>query len=136
MPSWRLPDRKAFNDACKKYQKERASDKLSLQSEHNLNGVISDARNSSSTPNINSGIPIPHCSTNVITRSYSSPESTFQNGSGDGTTLTHISQPFDSSIRPSAHSSPSASHLTTELTPAEKLSRSMRVFVAWKASSS
>jgi hypothetical protein len=97
-----------------------------LQFEHKSNGIISDSRNSSSTPNINSNIP--HSST-VITRSHSNPEATFLNSSDDGTT------PFDPAIRPSTQSSPSIPHLTPQLPPAQKLSRSMYVFVAWKASS-
>ena len=131
MPSWQLTDRSQFERSCKKYQElvVEERDKLSLQSEQKSNGVISDARNSSSTPNINSNIPpIPYSSTG-ITRSHSSPESTFQNSSEDGTT------PFDPAIRPSTQSSTSFLHLTPELPPAQKLSRSMYVFLAWKASS-
>ena len=131
MPSWPLPDRVCFENACDKYLEEvlRERDKSSLQFEQNSNGIVSDARNSSSTPNINSNIPppIPHSST-AITRSHSSPESTFLNSSDDGTT-------FDPAIRPTTQSSPSVIHLTPELPPAQKLSRSMAVFVAWKASS-
>jgi hypothetical protein len=121
-----------FDKSCKKHRDWVATerDKSLLQFEHRSNGVISDARNSSSTPNINSSIHIPHCSSTLITRSYSTPESAFQNTSDDGTT------PSDPAIRPSAQSSPSSSpHLITELSPTQKLSRSMRVFVAWKASS-
>ena len=130
MPSWPLSDRVQFEKACDKYLElfSGVPDKPSLQSEHNSNGVLSDARNSSSTPNINANIsPILH-STTAITRSHSSPEATFQNSSDDGTT------PFDPAIRPSTQSSPSVLHLPPELPPAQKLSRSMGVFLAWKAS--
>ena len=128
-----MQDRIVFDKACKKYQKwvTEEREKLALQSEHKANGVVSDARNSSSTPDINSSI---HRSATAITRSYSSPESTFQNANDDGTTpLTDIPLPCDPAIRPSAQSSPSAPHLIPELPPSQKLSRSLRVFVAWKA---
>ena len=134
MPSWPTADRTAFETACAKYQEvvdsEERDKSSSLQFEHKSNGVICDARNSSSTPNINSNIPpILHSSTAII-RSHSSPESTFQNSSDDGTT------PFDPAIRPSTQSSsPSVLHITSELPPAQKLCRSMGVFLAWKASS-
>ena len=130
MPSWRLEDRVAFEKTCNIYQdclaKER--DKSSLPFEPKPNGVISDARNSSSTPNITSSIPTPHRSSSVITRSYSSPEATLQNSSDDGTT------PSDPAIRPSTQSSPSVIHRIPVLPPSQKLSRSMSVFLAWKAS--
>lgn len=130
MPSWPLPDRVSFESACDKYQEkyQEMLDNSSLQFEHKSNGVVSDVRNSSSTPNINSTIsPILH-SASAITRSHSSPEATFQNSSDEGTT------PFDPAIRPSTQSSPSVQYLTPELPPAQKLSRSMGVFLAWKAS--
>ena len=132
MPTWRLQDRIVFDKSYRKYQKwvSAERDKSLLQFEARSNGVISDARNSSSTPNIHSSMPIiSHCSSSVITRSYSTPESAFQNSSDDVTT------PSDPAIRLSAQSSsPSAPHLPTELPPSQKLSRSMRVFIAWKAS--
>ena len=121
MPTFKLQDRLHFERSCRKYRKHALK-----ELEHRSNGIISDARNSSSTPNISSNT-LPHSSSNVITRSYSVPESAFQNSSDDGPT------PSDPAIRPSAQSSPSAPHLIPELPFTQRLSRSMRVFVAWKA---
>ena len=81
-----------------------------------------------SMPNINPSIP--HYTPIGIARSHSSPESSFQSLKD-----TETARPFDPAIRPSARLSPSASHLTAELAPTQRLSRSMRVFIAWKAKS-
>ncbi|KAF8799001.1 hypothetical protein BYT27DRAFT_7264526 [Phlegmacium glaucopus] len=132
IPSRRLQDRKVFDKACKKYDKWVLAEqmKLSLCSDHKPNGKITDTRNSFSTPNIN---PSTHYSSPAIARSHSSPEASFQN---DGASLAHVSShPSDPAIHPASPPPPSAPHLPTQLSPTRRLSRSMRVFVAWKAGS-
>ena len=130
MPWYRTLDRALFRERCDEYQSylDSPEKQLSLLFDPKSNGVISDARNSSSTPNINSSIPLSNRSSSAITRSYSSPEATFQSSSDDGTT------PSDPAIRPSTQSV-LIIHPTPVLPPSQKLSRSMSVFLAWKPSS-
>ena len=106
---------------------ERA--RLSL--DHKAKGIITDTRNSTSTPNIN---PSPRYSSTVITRSHSSPYAYFP-AEDDEAPQAYVSSPPSDPAIPPPPLSPSPSCLTTELRPTQKLSRSMRVFIACKATS-
>ena len=101
--------------------------KPSLQCDHKLNGTTG-TQHSFLAPNVdpNTHLIVP------ITRSHSIPQSGFKD---DGLTLTHVSSHIsDPGIQSPPLSCPLGPDLTTQLAPTQRLSRSMCVFVAWKAS--
>lgn len=143
-----LQDRKAFDNACEKYDDWVASQKTRFPANPYRHSNTHRSRNSMPTPGL---VPPPTADSSVsrvhnqISRSTSSPQSSTSHHLDDTSSVTITETP---SMTKSHHrhdsgstvhfaaplSSPSTASQMSHAMPTQMLSRAMRVFVAWKAS--
>lgn len=141
-----LQDRKAFENACEKYDDWVAAQKAKLPSNPYRYSNTHRSRNSMSTPGLvpptpDSSVSHDH---NQISRSTSSPQPSTSYHLDDTPSVTMTEAP---SLTKSHHhhdsgstvhfaaalASPSTASQMSHAMPTQMLSRAMRVFVAWKA---
>jgi len=127
-----LQDRKAFNLACEKYDKWFAD----YKTHSSLPKPAHHSKQSPSQPGvIQSGSRDIHPITRSSSSSYASTfkaEKEMDDSSSVATTLAPSHRQTDPSVSPTTVSSPTTPQA---LPPTRQLSRALRVFVAWKATS-
>ncbi|KIM40851.1 hypothetical protein M413DRAFT_154519 [Hebeloma cylindrosporum] len=141
-----LQDRKAFDNACEKYDDWVAAQKAKLPSSPYRHSNTHHPRNSMSAP----GLVLPTLEPSIahdpnqISRSTSSPQPSTSYHLDDTSsptmtevpslTRSHHHHDSGSTVHfAAALSSPSTASQMSHSMPTQKLSRAMRVFVAWKA---
>ena len=141
-----LQDRKAFENACEKYDDWVAAQKAKSPTNPYRHSNTHRSRSSMSTPGF--VIPTPDSSVshdhNQISRSTSSPQASTSHHLDDASSLTvteappltksHHHHDSGSTVHfAAALPSPSTASQMSHAMPTQMLSRAMRVFVAWKA---
>ncbi|KAH9480652.1 hypothetical protein JR316_0007252 [Psilocybe cubensis] len=135
-----LQDRKAFDNACEKYDKHIAKQKRDQMATNPYRQSNSHrSRNSMSTPGLVQPMSelLNANDLNMIARSTSSPQPSSGDRSLDDTSsiaTAIVSNTRQDSNSSHTHLGSSSTSQLSEARPPQMLSRAMRVFVAWKAS--
>lgn len=120
-------NRKAFDAACEKYDQWVAQQRQQTSShsfrhvhDHHSSNLLSNSDKVSDTPNT------------ISSREGMARNQSISSHTGEGESLKPTPLPHDATVHFASHS-PTASGQSTVPSPTQRLSRSVRVFVAWKA---